>query len=81
MAEWVGDVDICDVAKVVEMIHEILFGEVLRHPPHEYLARRLLVPPAHPLLLLAVRVLKKTKNRFHLIYTLLDQSWIKSQHL
>jgi len=65
MPEWVGDVDICDAAKVVEVVHEVLLGEILRDPAHEYLAGGLLLLPAQALLLLAVRVLNPMKILFN----------------
>jgi len=63
MSEWVGNVDICDAAEVVEVIHEVVLGEALCDPAHEYLAGGLVLLPPQPLLLLAVRVLQHTGNR------------------
>jgi hypothetical protein len=62
--ERVGDVDICDAAEVVEVVHEVLLGEVLCDPAHEYLAGGLLLLPTQALLLLAVRVLNPTTILF-----------------
>ena len=64
MPEGVGNIDISDLAKVVEVVHEVLLGQVLRDAAHKDLAGRLVVPAAapHPLLLLAVRILQATEG-------------------